>query len=536
MYFGKDFIMPTVRMRNQAKCGMTFWGFFIVMALVVVLSSVLGGQAAYAQTPPPLPSAETTNALQQYFNEKKDQFLSKGKQYADFAKAYGDCLFSGSQDCSMDTVANKVILTNLQDELASSGSWVRQIVSKLDASCWSCETYTAIFGALMGLAGETFSFFVETKEIIALAVVVTQIILVIKFFLIIGAPAAQDFNSAYGDVFKYIGRVAVIFLLFLTPLTAQAFKTNTGNSADERPAKVMFVDGPLLLGTQVGKMLVEETSQITKARLQDRTCSAPTTGSGALSDMAKEHLKIACKMLWSFHSMGVAGIASGTWLITEAPRTMNNPSWGALAAVVVAGFIMTLAFLFFTITFGLRYLDALVRAGLTLALLPVFLFFWIFQSTRSIAHAGLRSLLYMGAVFAASGFVFVICNEIMNFGFSKALGSSVSADGSQAFLNAMAQGGFNWFVGTGSNGDEANWLSFFYLMGAWGLSTKAASIVFQLAEEITQFQGGLTGAGKETEADLKEKAGTGWSMASGGAKLAGSGAMSLGSGAIRMMR
>jgi type IV secretory pathway VirB6-like protein len=232
----------------------------------------------------------------------------------------------------------------------------------------------------------------------------------------------------------------------------------------------------------------------------------------------------------------VAGIASGTWLVTEAPRTMNNPSWGALGAVIVAGLIMTVAFLFFTITFGLRYLDALVRAGLTLALLPVFLFFWIFQSTRSIAHAGLRSLLYMGAVFAASGFVFVICNEIMNFGFSKALGSNVTADGSQAFLNAMSQGGFNWFVGTGSGGDEANWLSFFYLMGAWGLSTKAASIVFQLAEEITQFQGGLTGAGKETEADLKDKASTGMNIAGGGAKMVGSGAMSLGSGAVRMMR
>ncbi|WP_262267057.1 MULTISPECIES: hypothetical protein [Microvirga] len=528
--------MPTVRMRNQAKGGMTFWGFLTVMALVIGLGSAFGLGSAYAETPPGQPpQMGTTEWFQQKFNENSQALLSKGKQLKDFVDAYGSCVMSGSSDCSADKITNQLMMTNLQNELASSGSWVREVVSKLDASCWSCETYSAIFGALMGLAGETFSFFVETREIVALAVVVTQIILVIKVFLIISAPAAQDFNSAYGDVFKYIGRVAVIFLLFLTPLTAQAFKTNTG-SGSEHPAKVLFVDGPLLLGTQVGKMLVDETGQITKAKLQDRTCADPTTGSGSLSDMAREHLKIACKMLWSFHSMGVAGIASGTWLITEAPRSMNNPSWGALGAVIVAGLVMTVAFLFFTITFGLRYLDALVRAGLTLALLPVFLFFWIFQSTRSIAHAGLRSLLYMGAVFAASGFVFVICNEIMNFGFSKALGSSVTADGSQAFLNAMSQGGFNWFVGTGSGGDEANWLSFFYLMGAWGLATKAASIVFQLAEEITQFQGGLTGAGKETEADLKDKASSGMSIAGGGAKLMGSGAMSLGSGAVRMMR
>ncbi|MBD2745760.1 hypothetical protein IC232_03525 [Microvirga sp. BT688] len=503
---------------------MTFWGFLTMVALVIGLSGPTGVTSAYAANEPAqTPQTGTMEWLTQQFEKNKDWFTSQGKDLTDFASGWASCQMSGAADCSVEKVKDQIAADRLKEGMGLVGSKVTEVVKKLNNSCWSCDTYVAIFGALMGLAGETFSYFVESREIIGLAVVVLSIILVIKIFLIISAPAAQDFNSAYGDVFKYMGRVAVVFLVFLNPLTASALKS--GDS--EHPAKVLFVDGPLMLGTEVGRLLVEETSAITKAKIQNKTCAAPTTGSGSLSSFATDHLKTACNLLWSFHSMGVAGIASGTWLMFEAPVSMNNPSIGALISVILAGFVMTLAFLWFTITFGLRYLDALVRAGLTLALLPVFLFFWVFGSTRSIAHAGLRSILYMGAVFAASGFVFVICNEIMNYGFAKALGSSVSSNASEAFMNSMGGGGFNWFIGTGagSNGGEANWLSFFYLMGAWGLATKAATIVFQLAGELVEFQGGLSGAGQEAEKDLDDKAQMGKSVAGKGLSMGGSAVM-----------
>ena len=534
--FGKELIMPTYTMRRgRRERGTSFWGFLVIVALVVGLFGLIGATNAYAEgEPTQTPPGQSMNWLKEQFEANKDWFTSKGIDLWDLTKGFGECVAANPtspSECSFDKVKEKVAVDRIQEGMGAVGGKVTEVVKRLNNSCWSCDTYVSIFGALMGLAGETFSYFVETREIVGFAAVVLMIILAIKLSLIINAPAGQDFNAAYGDVFKYMGRVAVIFLVFLNPLTAKALKGND----EEHPAKVLFVDGPLMLGTEVGRLLVEETSAITKAKIQNKTCAPPTTGAGSLSSFATDHLKTACNLLWSFHSMGVAGIASGTWLMFEAPVSMDKPSIGALFSVIIAGFVMTLAFLWFTITFGLRYLDALVRAGLTLALLPVFLFLWVFERSRSIAHAGLRSILYMGAVFAASGFVFVICNEIMNYGFAKALGTSVSSNSSEAFLKAMGEGGFNWFIGTGggSNGGEANWLSFFYLMGAWGLASKAATIVFQLAGELVDFQGGLTGAGQEAEKDLDDKAQMGKAAAGKGLSMGGSAVMGA---AGRMMR
>lgn len=388
------------------------------------------------------------------------------------------------------------------DTLGGISDEVQAAVRTLASTCWSCEMYIKLFDGLMKVVADMNALFLNTPEIVGTAVLVIMCVLVIRVLAMIGSPvlAGVDLGREVYGIAGYLGRIAVVFLLFFTGLVA-AMSGPGGD--DSHPARLLFLDGPLLIGTEIGVRLIEGGQGLVGAAVNVRECPYATgsAGGGGLVGGVGQHVSAACGILNSFHQMGVAGIATGSWLALKAPSSMNNPGIGAMVSVVLAGIVMAGAFLWFTVIFGLRYLDALLRGLIVLAFLPVFLFFWLFDRTRSIAMSGLKSVIFMSAIFAVSGITFLLCNAIMAYGFQKASGGSLNVGAAQSFLESMSAGGFNWLIGSGSEG--TNWLAFFYVMGCWGLATQLARATFAIAAEFVDFTGGLMGVGEQTESDVK---------------------------------
>jgi hypothetical protein len=186
-------------------------------------------------------------------------------------------------------------------------------------------------------------------------------------------------------------------------------------------------------------------------------------------------------------------MAVGVETMSYGP-TISNGDTGNRIIIVIVGFVLAFMFLMFTITFGLRYIDALLKAMVTLSLAPIFLVRWVFDATRHIAHAAIRSVLFMGALFATSGIVFVMAAAVMSWGFQQAFGASsiepasiagkaiIHLDGAQSVANV-------------------NWYALALLVGCWGIAIGLAGAAFRAAEELVSFGGadhqGEIGAGRD---------------------------------------
>lgn len=381
--------------------------------------------------------------------------------------------------------------------------------SEISSNCWSCKVYVSVYQSLMNAVSEVNRYFVETKEILGFAIVVTGCVTILMIIKIVAMPiwSSVNYMGESKKIYLYFVRISVVFVLLTTGLVSSMW----GNSGTEdHPLKMLLVDAPLLIGTEIGVRSVEAGQKIFGVNLDVRSCPdssadiGPIGGAGGnLSSYSSQHVNAACGLLYGFHKLGVAGMSSGLWLAFRAPTGSDNAGIAAMIAVILAGIIMAACFLWFTIVFGLRFLDALLRGLIVLSFLPVFAFFWLFDSTRSIAHAGIKSVLFMGAVFAASGIVFVVCLAIMSYGLSAAAGGGGGGgDAGQAFLSGFASGEFNNLVGIGSE-KGATWVSFFYILATWAMATGLARSVFVIASDLVEFSGGLMGMGEQAEGDVK---------------------------------
>lgn len=424
-------------------------------------------------------------------NDLKSIFSPCGLIGAAWGSATGG-VGGAASNCAKDALSSS--LEGISDE-------VQAAVKVLAENCWSCELYVRLFDGLMKVSGEMNKYFLETEEIIAVSVLVLMILLVLKIMGMIGNPfASGQIDNSVHSIIIYLGRIAIVYLLFYAGLSA-AMMVNGGNN--DHPARLFLVDAPLMIGTEIGAKFIEGGQSQFGTEVNVRQCpNYNGQGGGSQNSYTVTHITLACGLLNSFHQMGVAGIATGTWLAFKAPTQMDNPGIASMISVVLAGIVMAGAFLWFTVVFGLRYLDALLRGLVVVSFLPLFLFFWIFDRTRNIAISGFKSVVFMAAVFAVSGITFLLCNAIMSYGFQKASGGSVSSDAAQSFISSMSSGNFQWLVGGGSEGGT-NWLAFFYLMGCWGLATQISKSTFAIAAEFVNFAGGMTGIGEQTESDVK---------------------------------
>jgi hypothetical protein len=191
--------------------------------------------------------------------------------------------------------------------------------------------------------------------------------------------------------------------------------------------------------------------------------------------------------------MGVTGLSLGIETVTTSLQILNNYDIGTVIAVGIVGISLCIIFMGFTITFGLRYVDAALKAMVSLSLMPAFAVLWIFDRTRPIAHAALRSVLFMMALFAVSGVAFIMALAVMNYGFDMATGQYMwgTDPSSIAMIHSTGSG----------QGGGVNWFSYAILLGSWGSAIGIAGASFKIAEELVSFGGsrhqGEYGVGQE---------------------------------------
>lgn len=441
-----------------------------------------------------------------------------------------------------------------------AGSRFQSIAQQLanDESCWSCKIYGEVFTGLRKVVNSAYGFFTNDQKIgegpdckvspdslgikddgvgsgssslrdisgggagfntpsssgavtascsgqggggaggiLALGVTILAIAVMIKVLPI--AIGTQDPRQVASGLRMFLLRIAVVFTIFLSASSASLL-SNDGFLS------VFIVDGPLAVGTEIGVKLANASA--TAMNTQGARIEESGDGSGSLGDA---HVKAAKAMLLKMHQLGVAGVITGVWIMLEGATNLQGAHWMTILGTVAAGFALTGVFFMFTITFALRYLDALIRSMLIFALMPIFAFLWIFDSTRDIAIRALKAGLALGAVFAVSGVVFSVAIFIMQLGFQKAFsatdGTGMTTQTLQTTLNTIAGGAYNFLGGTNGAATSINWLSFFYLLGSASMAIACAKMAFDVAGSLFSIGRTETGMGRELEGEVSGAAG-----------------------------
>lgn len=375
---------------------------------------------------------------------------------------------------------------------------LQEIVAALKGTCWSCDAYKKIYQGTTSLVGEAFNYLTRTPEIVGVAALILMIALAVKVLKIIGTPFAPNMAGEWNRVFGFLGRIVIVFVFFLGTGAVEAMRGSAGIT-NNNPIRFLLIDTPTSLGTEIGCQFIKIASSkgmgsSTAASDCDAYSQSEWNVSTNENSMKTKHVEQAVAILKGIYEMCVDVIGIGVWLVTEAPTKVGSGGAIAMAAVIVAGICLVVMFMWFLISFGFRYIDALVRTTIMAAFLPIFLYMWIFESQKNMAIQALKTLAYVGAVFAASGIVFVMADQIMCAGISKALGGScknVSA--------VVSGGGFNQLVGN----DGVGWVAVFILIGTGGLVIQIAGTVFALANIIIQTEVS-TSAGQEAAGMMKD--------------------------------
>lgn len=343
----------------------------------------------------------------------------------------------------------------------------------------------------------------------AIALVTTILAIVLMFKFVPIAIGTSDPRETGASVRMFLVRVAVVYGIFLSA-TSAAYMEN-GIISD------FFVDGPLAAGSEIGKELANSVAQALNMSSAQLTA---TSG----SNFAEMHVAATKELLGKIHSLGAAGIVTGVWLMLEGGSQLVSANFLTALAVLIVGFAMLWMFFMFTVSFGLRYIDALVRSMMIFALLPVFAVLWIFDSTRDIAIRAIKGGLALAAVFAVSGVVFMLAVFIMQQGFSKAFsiggnGGMQTSNLTDAALAAISSGGFSFLQGQAGTATALNWLSCAYLMGCGALAIACARMAFDIAGQIFSLGRAETGVGREMEGRVE--GGLGAVASQGGSMVTG---------------
>ena len=315
---------------------------------------------------------------------------------------------------------------------------------------------------------------------------------------------SQETTETIAGLRIFLFRVAAVFVVFLGANGASTVGPNGVISN-------FFVDGPLALATSMAESLSNNTARVLASGLgQSNSALFGTYGGpggvgsgGDMGSYAQAHVMAATTMLNNMHQMGIVGIVMALWMGLMDPNVSVQTPQLAIVSEGAALF-MLYTFFMFTLTFGLRYMDALIRSMLTFRLTPVFLFLWIFDATRGMAVQAMRSGLALAAIFAVSGVVFTVAYFILQLGFANAFNNQgQNFAGLSAALCAMNNSDVANLMGTQSQGSSLNWMTYFYLTGSAALATACATLTFELATQIFDFKGSDLGVAKAVSEDMQ---------------------------------
>ena len=176
-------------------------------------------------------------------------------------------------------------------------------------------------------------------------------------------------------------------------------------------------------------------------------------------------------------------MTGGIWTATQLP---SSEGMGLISRItyMIGGVILAMIYFMLTVTFGFRYVDALVRMMVVGSLVPIFVFLWIFDGTRQIAMKALRQVLFAATAFAVSGVVVVVAAYVIVAGYAQAFPGNSDVF-SPSFWSAQKVGSFDW-------------MAYFYIVGCALVVTNLSKAIFSIASELVE-SNGMTGMGEQME-------------------------------------
>lgn len=419
-----------------------------------------------------------------------DTIVGTGSNMAGTAKSVGQTL--------LDAVNPSKILNGAIDQsfqsLGEIGKSMMDFATKAQSKeyCWSCQIYGSLYDGLHKIVVGMYETLVDkTPELITFSVIILMIVLCFKMLKIIASPFTENLSGEWVKIYTFLLRVAIIYPIFLVSSTTAGVKDNGQFS----PVSDLFISGPLALGSELGSRMAQAACSIGQSSVSSLpvcqtssnsagSTSATTPGSGGnLTDLAKAHQEGAVNILWTFHKMGVVGITGGIWTATQVPTT-KDMGFIARISYIIAGLFLAVTFFMLTVTFGFRFVDALIRLMVVGALTPIFVFLWIFDGTRSIAQKALRQVLFAGTAFAVAGIVVVVSAYIIVAGFGQAFPSSGNIFAADFWSNQK----------TGS----FDWMAYCYIIGCALVVTNLSKAIFSIASELVE-SNGMTGMGDQLD-------------------------------------
>lgn len=416
-------------------------------------------------------------------NEQTSQFLDTLKQGSSEAVKWAAEKF-GFMDKAIDQAVDKAF-----KNIGDVGKSMMQFAQKASTQeyCWSCKTYKSLYDGLHDILVKMYESLVDkTTEIVGFALIILMIVLCFKVLKIIASPFRENISAEWLGVYTFLLRCAVIFPVFLFSSTTAGVKDNGSFS----PVSDLFISGPLALGSEIGVRLAQASCSIGgDGRLNSLPIcqAASSSGSGSnsenLTELEKAHQEKASSILFTFHKIGVTGITGGIWTATQLP---SSEGMGIISrgAYFIGGVILALIYFMLTITFGFRYVDALVRMMVVGSMVPIFVFLWIFDGTRSIAQKALRQVLFAATAFAVSGVVVVVAAYVIVAGYAQAFPGNGDVF-SPEFWAKQSTGSFDW-------------MAYFYITGCALVVTNLSKAIFSIASELVE-SNGMTGMGEQME-------------------------------------
>lgn len=463
-------------------------------------------------TTPTLPSAPSTGLFDSAVNAVSGAASWTTSSLASIASSIGGQITQMASD-------------GLGKAMGAAGSSIQSFLTQMQdiKYCWSCTIYSSLFQNLHAIITTMYKTLVEqTPALLTLSAIILMIVLIFKLAKLLVSPFQQNHGGEWRQIYTYLLRIVVIYPVFLISASTAGVEDNGQFS----PVTDLFISGPLALGSQLGATMAKVTCGIDQSNMSKfpacQTAANPTgttgsstsattpgsgvgggsTGSssgattpgspstapttpGSYSALEAQHLALAQSILFSFHRIGVAGIGAGVWAGTQLP-SQSGMNIITRIAYIIAGFGLAMTYFMLTLTFGFRYIDALIRMFVVGSLIPIFLFLWIFDSTRRIAHAALRQMLFAGAAFAVAGLVVTIAGYIMVMGFN------------QAFPGKGAEALFDVNFWSSQQSGQWDWMMYFYMLGCAIIVTNLSKAVFSIAGQLVE-SGGDLGIGTQME-------------------------------------
>ncbi len=316
------------------------------------------------------------------------------------------------------------------------------------SGCWFCPLYTAAFDVINTIATQIYNQLAPSFLTLMAALGAVWIaFIVLKYFLTLNVPNTGEFMT---NLFKAIGRLVVgaailmSSVAFLFNYTVNPVITFTGGLSSEILSSAGLSNGFVTEISRDGNRVSRtQTPLCTATDVNDSRFYTNDQQAKALSPEAYDSM--LC-MLKTMSLELIFGMAVSATIVVYA-WTINN--WLIFPNLYQAliGTIMGIGFFMLYFIFPFKLIDIIVRIGFVIALMPLYVLFWVFPVTRQYLTKGWDMLLAAMFTLVALSVLMVVAVRLITAAINiDALVTALASGNVEEATKAMSLSGTALFV------------------------------------------------------------------------------------------